>query len=51
MQDIYSVLLANAVDKESALEIYNQETKRLIGIFEHSPNFKDIRRTLEERSR
>ena len=46
MQDIYSVLLANAVDKKSALEIYNQETKRLIGVFEHSPNFKDIQRTL-----
>jgi predicted CoA-substrate-specific enzyme activase len=47
MQDIYSVLLANAVDNESALEIYNQETKRLIGIFEHSPNFKDLQRTLK----
>ena len=47
MQDIYSVLLANAVDKESALGIYSQETKRLIGIFEQSPNFKDLRRTLE----
>ena len=47
MQDIYSVLLTNAVDKESALEIYNQETKRLIGAFEHSPNFKDIQNTLK----
>ncbi|MGO9137006.1 MAG: acyl-CoA dehydratase activase [Syntrophales bacterium] len=47
MQDIYSVLLTNAVDKESALEIYNRETKRLIGIFEHSPNFKDLQRTLK----
>jgi len=47
MQDIYSVLLANAVDNESALEIYNQETKRLIGIFEHSPNFKDLQRTFK----
>ena len=47
MQDIYSVLLANAVDKESALGIYNEEAKRLIGILEQSPNFKDIRRTLE----
>jgi predicted nucleotide-binding protein (sugar kinase/HSP70/actin superfamily) len=47
MQDIYSVLLANAVDKDAALEVYNQETKRLIGVFEHSPNFKDIQRTLK----
>jgi predicted nucleotide-binding protein (sugar kinase/HSP70/actin superfamily) len=47
MQDIYSVLLTNAVDKESALEIYNQENKRLIGVFEHSPNFNDLQRTLK----
>ncbi len=47
MQDIYSVILTNAVDKESALDIYNQETRKLIDVFEHSPNFKDIRRTLE----
>ncbi|HET6460109.1 MAG TPA: acyl-CoA dehydratase activase [Syntrophales bacterium] len=47
MQDIYSVLLANAVDREFALKIYNQEAKRLIGIFEQSPNFKDIQRTLK----
>jgi predicted CoA-substrate-specific enzyme activase len=47
MQDIYSVLLANAVDKDSALEIYNQETKKLISVFEHSPNFKDLQRTLK----
>jgi predicted nucleotide-binding protein (sugar kinase/HSP70/actin superfamily) len=47
MQDIYSVLLTNAVDKESALEIYDQEAKKLIGVFEHSPNFKDLQRTLK----
>jgi predicted CoA-substrate-specific enzyme activase len=46
MQDIYSVLLTNAVDKESALEIYYQETKKLIGVFEHTPNFRDLQRTL-----
>ena len=47
MQDIYSVILTNAVDKEAALDVYNQETRKLIDVFEHSPNFKDIRRTLE----
>ena len=47
MQDIYSVLLTNAVDKESALEIYNRETRKLIGVFEHSPNFMDIQRALK----
>jgi predicted CoA-substrate-specific enzyme activase len=47
MQDIYSVLLTNAVDKDSALEIYNHETKKLIGVFERSPHFKDLQRTLK----
>ncbi len=46
MQDIYSVLLTNAVDKAAALEIYNKEAKRLIDAFERSPNFKDIQNTL-----
>ncbi|MGZ3596629.1 MAG: acyl-CoA dehydratase activase [Syntrophales bacterium] len=46
MQDIYSVLLTNAVDKDSALEIYDRETKNLIDVFERSPNLKDLQRTL-----
>jgi len=46
MQDIYSVLLTNAVDKDSALEIFYKESRRLIEFLEHSPTFKDIQKTL-----
>ncbi|MCX5846395.1 MAG: acyl-CoA dehydratase activase [Deltaproteobacteria bacterium] len=47
MQDIYSILLTNAVDKDLALEIYNKESKRIIEVFEHSPNFRDLQKTLK----
>lgn len=46
MQDIYSVLLTNAVDKDSAREIYNKEFQRLIDVFERSPTFENLKKTL-----
>jgi predicted nucleotide-binding protein (sugar kinase/HSP70/actin superfamily) len=46
MQDIYSVILANAADKNGALDIYNKESKKLIEVFERSPNFKDLLKAL-----
>jgi len=47
MQDIYSVLLANAVDKDLALKTFNEESERLIEVFEHSPNFKNLQKTFK----
>jgi predicted CoA-substrate-specific enzyme activase len=47
MQDVYSVLLTNAVDKQRAMEIYHKESKRLIDVFERSPNFRDLQKTLK----
>ncbi|HVO68340.1 MAG TPA: hypothetical protein VMT12_17830 [Syntrophales bacterium] len=38
--------MTNAKDKDAALEIYNKESKKLIEIFERSPNFKDIQKVL-----
>ncbi|MEI8172661.1 MAG: acyl-CoA dehydratase activase [Deltaproteobacteria bacterium] len=46
MQDIYSILLTNAVDKASAMEIYSEESRRVIRIFEDSPSFKGLQETL-----
>jgi predicted nucleotide-binding protein (sugar kinase/HSP70/actin superfamily) len=46
MQDVYSVILANAADKNGALDIYNKESKKLIEVFERSPNFKDLLKAL-----
>lgn len=46
MQDIYSVLLANAVDTQQAMEIYHIESKRLIDVFERTPNLKDLQNAL-----
>jgi predicted CoA-substrate-specific enzyme activase len=48
LQDMYSLLLTNAVDKESALEIFNQGSKNLIEAFEKSPTLKHLQRTLRE---
>jgi predicted nucleotide-binding protein (sugar kinase/HSP70/actin superfamily) len=45
---MYSLLLTNAVDKESALEIFNQGSKNLIEAFEKSPTLKHLQRTLRE---
>jgi predicted CoA-substrate-specific enzyme activase len=47
MQDIYSTLLTNAVDKTSAMEIFNKEVKKVIHTFESSPTFKDLQETLK----
>ena len=46
MQDIYSVILTNALDRDAALEIYNKESKKLIEVFEQSPKFKDLQKVL-----
>jgi len=47
MQDIYSMLLTNAIDKNSALDIFHKEVKRVIRTFEEAPTFKDLRETLK----
>lgn len=47
MQDIYSILLTNAVDKASAMEIFNGEVKRVIRVFEVSPSFRDLQEALK----
>jgi predicted CoA-substrate-specific enzyme activase len=47
MQDIYSILLTNAVDKTSSMEIFNKEVKRIIQTFEKSPEFKDLQEILK----
>jgi predicted nucleotide-binding protein (sugar kinase/HSP70/actin superfamily) len=47
MQDIYSVFLTNAVDKQLAMEIYHNESERLIEVLERKPHFKDLQKTLK----
>jgi len=47
MQDIYSMLLTNAVDKNSALEIFHKEVKKVLRTFGKSPTFKDLQETLK----
>lgn len=46
MQDIYSVLLTNAIDKDSAVAIFYKESARLIKILEKPHKFKDLQKTL-----
>jgi len=46
MQDIYSIILANAVDTQQAKEIYHTESERLIKVFERTPNFKGVQKAL-----
>jgi predicted CoA-substrate-specific enzyme activase len=46
MQDMYSILLTDAVDKASAMEIYHEERKRILLTFERSAAFKDLQETL-----
>jgi predicted CoA-substrate-specific enzyme activase len=47
MQDIYSILLTNAVDREAALDIFQKEIKRIIRTFEEGSTFKNLRETLK----
>ena len=46
MQDIYSVLLVNAADRDAALATYESECRRIIEACERSPAFKDMKKTL-----
>ena len=46
MNDIYSLLLANARNRESALEIFRTQSKRIVEILESLPGFDDLRDAL-----
>ena len=47
-QDIYSLLLANAVDRDAALRIYSQEWERITQALEVTPDFKILKHILKE---
>lgn len=46
MQDLYSMLLTNAVDKDAAMEILSNEAQKVIRTFESSPTFTSLKETL-----
>ncbi len=46
MKDIYSLLLVNAKDRNSALEIFRTQSKRIVEILERLPGFDDLRYVL-----
>ena len=46
MADIRAAILANAVDRPSALAVYRQEVTRIIKTFESSASLKDIEKAL-----
>jgi len=47
MQDIYSAVLTNAIDQDSAMNIYREECRRIISALENSSEFKELTQTLE----
>ncbi len=46
LQDIRSVLAANAVDRESALARFGAESKRILDVFEKSSRHEDLKEVL-----
>lgn len=48
MQDIRSVLLTNALDRASALEVFRDRWRGLVSVLEGSPGFKDLLQVLAE---
>ena len=47
MQDICSAVLTNAIDPNSAMNIYREECRRIITALENRPDFKELTQTLE----
>jgi predicted CoA-substrate-specific enzyme activase len=48
MQDVYSTLLANAVNPDSAMKIYKRQYNKIIGSMEDTPDLKKLTRTMKE---
>jgi len=47
MNDIHSLLLANAKDRDSALEVFRAQSRRVVEMLETSPGFDDLQCVLE----
>ncbi len=51
MQDIYSVILANAEEPAAGLKIFRAQWDRIIKVMEGNLSFEDLRLTLEDVAR
>jgi predicted CoA-substrate-specific enzyme activase len=51
MQDIYSVLLTNARNKNDAMEIFRRQWDNILRVLEHKPRFRDLKAVLREAAR
>jgi predicted CoA-substrate-specific enzyme activase len=47
MQDLYSILLTNAIDRNEALEIFRKEVDRVMNIFKEKPTFRAVGESLK----
>ncbi len=50
-QDMYSVILANAADKEKAVRIYGEAWEKILAVLEKSPDIGSLKSALAETAR